>query len=246
MSRRSLSRISISRSCRSRSCRSLSDIYRCSSYFITPMGRSGLYSSEGRCSSLWEYNSGLGLLASICRDGPTLWYGFCGLAGLGGPVLAAMRPGSLLCSATVSGGPLCGYACGVPYRGSSGVELYAGGEATAAVLGSRLSYTRWWSGVCGRRKAAYSDADVGCIRGDACKAWLYAGPGAAEEADEAYWGGTAGSLVGGGPPSMDDIDILLPELPVLGSDSSAGSSRPRGNVVGGPTDRGGGRGCGRL
>jgi hypothetical protein len=39
--------------------------------------------------------------------------------------------------------------------------------------------------------------------------------------------------------------MLLPELPVLGNDSKAGSSRPRGNAVGGPTETGGGRGCGR-
>ena len=46
---------------------------------------------------------------------------------------------------------------------------------------------------------------------------------------------------------MDEMDMLLPELPVLGNDSSGGSSRlVRGNVLGGPTETGGGRGCGKL
>jgi hypothetical protein len=44
---------------------------------------------------------------------------------------------------------------------------------------------------------------------------------------------------------MDDMDMLLPELPVLGIESSEGSSRPRGNALGGPTETGGARGWGR-
>lgn len=44
---------------------------------------------------------------------------------------------------------------------------------------------------------------------------------------------------------MDDMDIELPVLPVLGIEPRAGSSRPPGNAVGGPTDTGGGLGGGR-
>lgn len=45
---------------------------------------------------------------------------------------------------------------------------------------------------------------------------------------------------------MDDIDMLLPVLPVRGSDPRAGSSRPPGNADGGPTDTGGGLGWGGI
>lgn len=44
---------------------------------------------------------------------------------------------------------------------------------------------------------------------------------------------------------MEDIDMELPMPPVRGSELSAGSSRPDGNAVGGPTETGGGRGAGK-
>jgi hypothetical protein len=63
----------------------------------------------------------------------------------------------------------------------------------------------------------------------------------------AYWDGAgAGSLDGAGPPSMDDIDMLLLALPVRAIEPSAGSSRPLGNADEGPTETGGGLGGGRL
>jgi hypothetical protein len=43
---------------------------------------------------------------------------------------------------------------------------------------------------------------------------------------------------------MDDIDMLLPVLPARGRGPSAGSSRPPGKAVVGPTLTGGGRGAG--
>jgi hypothetical protein len=45
---------------------------------------------------------------------------------------------------------------------------------------------------------------------------------------------------------MDDMDMLLPVLPVRGNDPKAGNSRPPGNADGGPTETGGGRGAGGI
>lgn len=41
------------------------------------------------------------------------------------------------------------------------------------------------------------------------------------------------------------MDMELPPVPVLGKDPRAGSSRPPGNAVGGPTETGGGLGGGK-
>ena len=89
-------------------------MYLWSSYFITLMGRSGLYSSDGLSSSRCPYISVGGLLASTGRGGPAFEYGLGGLIGLGGMLPVDIRPGSLACSAGGRGGPLWGYACGVP------------------------------------------------------------------------------------------------------------------------------------
>lgn len=44
-----------------------------------------------------------------------------------------------------------------------------------------------------------------------------------------------------GPPSIDDIDMELPELPVRGSDESDGNSRTDGKAEFDEPTRGGGR-----
>ncbi len=65
-----------------------------------------------------------------------------------------------------------------------------------------------------------------------------------DDAGDAYWDGAGGGsrARGGGPPSIDDMDI--PVLPVRGSELSAGSSRLEGNTDDGPTETDGGRGAG--
>ena len=62
---------------------------------------------------------------------------------------------------------------------------------------------------------------------------------------EAYCDEAGSREAGGGPPSIDEIDMLLPPVlcgrPKGGSD---GRSRPDGKDVGGPTDTGGALGGG--
>lgn len=61
---------------------------------------------------------------------------------------------------------------------------------------------------------------------------------------EVYWPGIGSRVAGVGPPSNDEMDMLLPA--VLGGlfKGGGGSSRPLGKPAGGPTDTGGARGCG--
>ena len=74
--------------------------------------------------------------------------------------------------------------------------------------------------------------------------WLYGGPDTPEGGPGGYGpAGTPGSRAGGGPPSIDEMDMLLPE-PVRGRDSRAGSWRSLGNAFGGPIATGGARGGG--
>lgn len=59
---------------------------------------------------------------------------------------------------------------------------------------------------------------------------------------EVYCDGGCSRAAGGGPPSIEDIDMLLPA--VLGgrpSEFKEGNSRPDGKAVGGPTETGGAR-----
>ena len=73
------------------------------------------------------------------------------------------------------------------------------------------------------------------MRGDGANPGAGAGPECG--------GKPRGSRAGGGPPSIDDIDMELPVLPERVRELRAGSSRP-GKADGGPTDSGGARGGG--
>lgn len=82
------------------------------------------------------------------------------------------------------------------------------------------------------------------VRGDACVGPGYIEFGGADVLiGEAYC--DEGASREAGPPSIEEIDMLLP--PVLGGrpkGGNDGSSRPDGKDVGGPTDTGGGLGGG--
>jgi hypothetical protein len=74
------------------------------------------------------------------------------------------------------------------------------------------------------------------MRGDGAKPGAGAGPECG--------GKPRGSRAGGGPPSIDDIDMELPVLPDRVRELNAGSSRPDGKALGGPLARDGARGGG--
>ena len=62
---------------------------------------------------------------------------------------------------------------------------------------------------------------------------------------EVYCADIGSRVAGVGPPSIEEIDMLLPA--VLGGrpkGGNVGSSRVDGKLEGGPTETGGGRGCG--
>lgn len=134
-------------------------------------------------------------------------------------------------------------ACGVPYLCISGVMCTPCGDPVA-VLVSRASYILWYcSGVWGRRYEGCSEG-LGFILGEAWALGAYGGPETPPDVDGGPKDGPGGSRDWEGPPSIEDIDMELPPLVVLGSDPSAGSSRPPGKATGGPTETGGGRGGG--
>ena len=62
---------------------------------------------------------------------------------------------------------------------------------------------------------------------------------------DVYCDGVCSRAAGGGPPSMEEMDMLLPAvLGGLPKEFSDGSSRPDGKAVGCPTLAGGARGGG--
>jgi hypothetical protein len=82
------------------------------------------------------------------------------------------------------------------------------------------------------------------IRGDACVGPNIEVGGAVVTMGEAYCEGGCSRDAWGGPPSMEEMDMLLPLLAGRPSGGRVGSSRPEGKVVGGPTETGGALGGG--
>lgn len=60
---------------------------------------------------------------------------------------------------------------------------------------------------------------------------------------DVYWFGICSRVVGVGPPSNDEMDMLLPAV-LGGLFKGGGNSRLLGKPTGGPTDTEGPRGCG--